>query len=1326
MSAIQFDIEATQQGAVRGILDVANAYMKAGEAVDRIERVLTDAEAAMSLLADASVNLGARMEKMRVVTSKTGEAKQRLKKDTEAATDAVKAAGDAAEKAGDQAGAAAKEEVAARKLVQQTLGSVLSAEEKLYERRKALQDVGAKDPQIAATVDYQRALAGLTAKIEEYEKRKTDAVKNSAEAKQKARDIERKAQEEQKAELVIYQQQEKQLKLVDKAWSQGANQLEKLIALRKTLLVMTTKETQETPKFTDALQKLNMKIEDVQRRMESNKGRSLSELMDEQRQAVKLMLEPINELQQLMRVREKYIAQTPEADRATRQFTEGLADLDKQIGAVRQEMATGAGMDAFKDKVLQSLGPVGDMASGIMDLKTQFKDFNENAAKQGSSGGFFAWLKSLGGGKIALMGLVGALAAAGVASVQAASKFADQAVEIENAAKFAGIGTDRMSRYQVMQQKLGLQTDEMGEVFAELASKQKDVNDGSEDQVRAFRDLGISVDDLNGRLSDPEVKLKAIAEGFKNTQDRGKATAAIMGIFGDDISKKLAPALAKGAEGIDAMLKKNDDLGLSMGQDGVAAAKQYKETMQELDARVEGLTRTFGKFAAEVINVNLEALNPKSALEYYGILGKGSEEPVRTVTKNMARIEKAAADVEGRLRVLATAKMFGNATPEQEAEIVLLEKRRNMLSTQMKMEKGLGDEIENQARREVDLRKSQVEALDKVRQALASESSETLEGRAKVRAAVEASKKAIDQETKEAKARGADTAEFLAIQAQRKVAAEKKAALEIRDLDKQSNDERKGERKALFDSIDSFLEKSVDEEARINEQRKELLGELLSARKKGLVTEAEVQAQRVAINQTADKEIAEHRAKKLKEETDERQKLLQAISQGAEKEIDARSKAAQQVAAIERQANAVTLSSLKQIEQETQSSLASTRELYTQEAERINESRKLLLENTTALLEKQLITEEMAQGQRTAINQDADAAILAARTSNERALAALNAGGQRKQAELVRQTTEQVAEFTKSADADMMDEKTRLHMQALDEIKRLEDVYRKAGLEHDEAFEKAKTSVLEKEARARSAISQKEIEQYADMTKNVMGEVSKLVEAYESRKLEAARETLGEITELETELEGLKEKIEENKATSADRARAKELEGMIEGKNKQLEAEKAAAVKAFNINKGLSLGQVAIDTAMAIMKAIALFGPPPSPMGIAGIAAAGTIGAVQAGIIAASEPPEIAHTGRDISGPQLSMNGSSPDERPHNLLTGEGVVNRPGMRRLGPDGLHALNTGGALPGAGGMPGVLKIRHKTFEYLSWMSMQSGGEVSQGIRKISNSRAGRRRG
>jgi hypothetical protein len=63
-------------------------------------------------------------------------------------------------------------------------------------------------------------------------------------------------------------------------------------------------------------------------------------------------------------------------------------------------------------------------------------------------------------------------------------------------------------------------------------------------------------------------------------------------------------------------------------------------------------------------------------------------------------------------------------------------------------------------------------------------------------------------------------------------------------------------------------------------------------------------------------------------------------------------------------------------------------------------------------------------------------------------------------------------------------------------------------------------------------------------------------------------------------------------------------------------AEEKIKKAQFNRDKAIKLGQVAIDTASAIVKAIAQFGPPPSPAGIAGIASAGVIGVTQALAIA--------------------------------------------------------------------------------------------------------------
>jgi colicin import membrane protein len=57
----------------------------------------------------------------------------------------------------------------------------------------------------------------------------------------------------------------------------------------------------------------------------------------------------------------------------------------------------------------------------------------------------------------------------------------------------------------------------------------------------------------------------------------------------------------------------------------------------------------------------------------------------------------------------------------------------------------------------------------------------------------------------------------------------------------------------------------------------------------------------------------------------------------------------------------------------------------------------------------------------------------------------------------------------------------------------------------------------------------------------------------------------------------------------------------------------------FERDKAFKISQIAIDTAAAILKAISTYGPPPSPLGIFGIASASAIGIAQAATVAATK-----------------------------------------------------------------------------------------------------------
>ena len=95
---------------------------------------------------------------------------------------------------------------------------------------------------------------------------------------------------------------------------------------------------------------------------------------------------------------------------------------------------------------------------------------------------------------------------------------------------------------------------------------------------------------------------------------------------------------------------------------------------------------------------------------------------------------------------------------------------------------------------------------------------------------------------------------------------------------------------------------------------------------------------------------------------------------------------------------------------------------------------------------------------------------------------------------------------------------------------------------------------------------------------------------------------------------------------------------------KELENKKLALKrKAAAVEKASALFSIGLNTAMAIMQAIAQFGPPPSPMGIAGIAMATALGVTQLAIAAAKPLPQYAK-GRKTGDGEYALVGEKGPE----------------------------------------------------------------------------------
>ena len=170
----------------------------------------------------------------------------------------------------------------------------------------------------------------------------------------------------------------------------------------------------------------------------------------------------------------------------------------------------------------------------------------------------------------------------------------------------------------------------------------------------------------------------------------------------------------------------------------------------------------------------------------------------------------------------------------------------------------------------------------------------------------------------------------------------------------------------------------------------------------------------------------------------------------------------------------------------------------------------------------------------------------------------------------------------------------------------------------DLAKENIKTDEEGADAIAKGIEKRKEIAMQAF---NDAVEISQMVtQAIFDNKIAKLEEEYNETVRIEQEKQDYLASLLENGAISQEQynARKARSDKKLADEQKKLEYEKAKA------ERNQALITAAINTAAAIVQAIAQFGPPPSPAGIAGIASAAIIGATQIALIASKKIPQYA------------------------------------------------------------------------------------------------------
>lgn len=263
--------------------------------------------------------------------------------------------------------------------------------------------------------------------------------------------------------------------------------------------------------------------------------------------------------------------------------------------------------DAVK-KGLKSLGDEGQRALTRIEKSTTPASRGLQAVNAVSSDlkrGFeasAAGAGALGAGMIA-MGPAGLLAAASVGalvlSLGALKRSTEESLAsldaLDDAANTSDFGVERLQKLRFSAEQSGVTVRELEEGLRRMTRRVGlFAADGGGPAAAAFKQLGISVTDTQGRVRASGDIFDDVVDKLGNVESQARKSAIASAIFGDDAGPKLTLLLNQGADGIARLSDEAREMGLVLDASMVQRGAELNDELQEMYAIID--TQLTGAF----------------------------------------------------------------------------------------------------------------------------------------------------------------------------------------------------------------------------------------------------------------------------------------------------------------------------------------------------------------------------------------------------------------------------------------------------------------------------------------------------------------------------------------------------------------------------------------------------------------------------------------------------------------------------------------------------------------------------------------------------------
>lgn len=166
-------------------------------------------------------------------------------------------------------------------------------------------------------------------------------------------------------------------------------------------------------------------------------------------------------------------------------------------------------------------------------------------------------------------------------AIGAARHALNYAASIKSVASEVGVTRRELQEYRYVASQTDLTQQEMDASLRRFTKTIGEAHAGTKGQATIFRDLGVAVQDVNGRVYTAGEVLPKLADALSRIKDPATRARLEVKLFGEQ-GQKLDAMLMQGSKGIEEMRKRATELGRVLGDDLVDNADRANQKLQDI------------------------------------------------------------------------------------------------------------------------------------------------------------------------------------------------------------------------------------------------------------------------------------------------------------------------------------------------------------------------------------------------------------------------------------------------------------------------------------------------------------------------------------------------------------------------------------------------------------------------------------------------------------------------------------------------------------------------------------------------------------------------